>query len=145
MSKKRSVFVDGPIPAEKIASVITAHESKTGVGAHEIFLGQVRADEIQGKTVQAIEFTTYEEMAEQTLFELREATFEKFDITCLHIYHSMGRVEAGQLCFFVMSSSAHRLTAREATSYLVERIKSEVPIFGKEIFEDTSHAWKQNN
>jgi len=145
MSKsKKGVFVEGAISPERVAAVITAHETKTQVGAHEIFLGQVRADVLDGKTVAAIEFSAYEEMAERTLAELRESVFEKYQISCLHVLHSLGTIKAGELCFFVMSSSAHRETAREATSYLVERIKAEVPIFGKEIFEDESHTWKQN-
>jgi molybdopterin synthase catalytic subunit len=145
MNKKpKQVFIAGPIPAEKVASVISSHGTKTAIGAHEIFLGQVRADEIEGKMVSAIEFSAYEEMAEQTILELREAVFEKFDISCLHIYHSIGHVRVGELCFLVMSSSAHRQIARDANSYLVDRIKAEVPIFGKEIFEDDSHTWKVN-
>lgn len=147
MTKRKAtqVLVQGAIKPDKIAAVIANHQTKTAVGAHEIFLGQVRADEIEGKTIKAIEFSAYPEMAIQILAELRESVFEKFEITCLHMYHSQGKVTAGEVCFFVMTSSSHRLAAREATRYLVERIKADVPIFGKEIFEDDSHTWKHNN
>ena len=46
---KKSSFVKGAIAAEFIGNSIAKHQSKTSIGAHNIFLGQVRADEIDGK------------------------------------------------------------------------------------------------
>ncbi|MFM1875249.1 MAG: hypothetical protein RL266_986 [Bacteroidota bacterium] len=147
MTKERNpknVFIKGPISPEKIATSIAHHQVKTNIGGHDIFLGQVRADEIDGKTVSAIDYTAYEEMANQAFHEIREAAFEKFDLTCMHIYHSLGRVNAGEICLFVFTSSAHRKDCFEATRYLVEEIKTKVPVFGKEVFEDGTHTWKEN-
>ena len=134
----------GPILPEKIAESIAHHQVKTNIGAHDIFLGQVRADLVGGKKVVAIEFSAYEELEEQKIYEIREAAFSLFDITCLHIYHSIGKINTGELCFFVFTSSAHRKAAMEACNYLVERIKAEVPIFGKELFDDETSQWKVN-
>lgn len=143
--KPKSVFIEGPISPEKIATSIANHQVKTNIGAHDIFLGQVRADEIDGKTVTAIDYSAHVEMAEQVFHEIREATFEKFDLTCMHIYHSLGKVNTGELCLFVFTSSKHRKMAMDACRYLVEEIKAKVPVFGKEIFEDSSHQWKVNS
>ena len=140
----KKVFMQGGIPAAFIATSIAKHQSKTDIGAHNIFLGQVRADVIEGKTVKAIEYTAYEEMAKEKLHEIRESTFEQFDITCMHIHHSLGAVAAGEICLFVFVSSAHRDVCYRASRHIVEAIKREVPIFGKEIFEDESHQWKEN-
>ncbi|WP_299154082.1 molybdenum cofactor biosynthesis protein MoaE [uncultured Christiangramia sp.] len=142
--KPKKVFVEGAIPPEKIAKSIANHQSKTNIGAHSIFLGQIRADEVDAKIVQAIEYSAYEEMAKQVFHEIRESAFSKFDITCAHIYHSMGRVNAGEICLFVFTSSAHRKIAIEACNFFVEEIKAKAPIFGKELFEDDSHQWKVN-
>ena len=140
----KNVFIQGAISPEKIASSIAHHQVKTNIGAHDIFLGQVRADEIDGKTVSAIEYTAYEEMALKTFHDIRETTFDKFDLTCMHIYHSLGRVKAGEICLFVFTSSAHRKEAMDACRYLVEEIKAKAPVFGKEVFEDQTHSWKVN-
>ncbi len=142
--KPKKVFVAGPISPEKIATSIANHQSKTNIGAHSIFLGQVRADEINDKRVYAIDYSAYEEMAEKVFHTIREAAFAKFDLTCMHIYHSLGEVKAGEICLFVFTSSAHRQAATEACSYLVEEIKGKVPIYGKELFEDDTHQWKVN-
>lgn len=146
MSEKKikNVFVQGPITPEKIATSIAHHQVKTNIGGHDIFLGQVRADEIDGKIVKAIDYSAYEDMANQAMHEIREAAFEKFDLTCMHIYHSLGEVKAGEICLFVFTSSAHRKECLEATRFLVEEIKANAPIFGKEVFEDESHVWKEN-
>ncbi len=141
----KKVLQQGPITPEKIATSIAHHQVKTNIGAHDIFLGQVRADVIDEKTVQAIDYTAYEEMAEKTFHEIRESAFEKFDLTCMHIYHSLGVVKSGEICLFVFTSSAHRKEAMDACRYLVEEIKSRVPVFGKELFEDETHQWKVNN
>lgn len=142
--KVKKVFQQGPISPEKIGKAIAAHQTKTGIGAHSIFLGQVRADTVDEKTVAAIEYSAYEEMAEKEFHAIRESAFDKFDLTCAHIYHSLGTVRTGEICLFVFASSAHREAATEACSYIVEELKAKVPIFGKEIFEDQSHQWKVN-
>ena len=140
----KKVFREGPISPDFIANSIAKHQVKTGIGAHDIFLGQVRADEIDGQTVRAIEYTAYEEMAEKKFHEIRESAFEKFDLSCMHIYHSLGEVKAGEICLFVFVSSKHRKVCFEALEYLVENIKEHVPVFGKEVFESGEHVWKEN-
>jgi molybdopterin synthase catalytic subunit len=146
MSEKKikNVFVEGPITPEKIANSIAHHQVKTNIGAHDIFLGQVRADEIEGKTVAAIDYSAYDEMANKVFDEIRESAFEKYDLTCAHIYHSKGIVKAGELCLFVFTSSKHRAMAFDACRYITEEIKAKAPVFGKEIFEDETHQWKVN-
>jgi molybdopterin synthase catalytic subunit len=145
MASKKNVFIEGAISPSFIAESISKHSTKTDIGGHSIFLGQIRADKNDGREVTAIEYTAYREMAEEKLFEIREETFTKFDITCMHIYHSLGRVAKGEICLFVFTSSKHRKQAIDSCSYLVERIKKEVPIWGKEVFDDLNHSWKHNN
>jgi|TARA_B110000467_G_C17974547_1_gene291968 molybdopterin synthase catalytic subunit len=146
MEKKtpKSIFIEGPISPEKIANSIAHHQVKTNIGAHDIFLGQVRADEVDGKTVRAIDYSAHTEMAEKEVHIIRESAFEKYDLTCMHIYHSNGIVNAGELCLFVFVSSKHRNDAFDACRYIVEEIKKKAPIFGREIFEDDAHQWKVN-
>ena len=143
--KPKNVFKEGAITSEFIANSIAKHQTKTSIGAHNIFLGQVRADEFDGKVISAIEYTAYEEMANEKFHEIREATFDKFNLTCMHIYHSLGTIKAGEICLFVFVSSPRRKEVFKAIEYVVEEIKAKVPVFGKEIFEDQSHQWKVNS
>lgn len=142
--KIKKVFVQGAITPEFIGNSIAKHSTKTTIGAHDIFIGQVRADIINGQTVKAIEYTAYQEMAENEFHKIREEAFAKYELTCMHIYHSLGTIKAGEICLFVFVSSIHRSEAFNATREIVEKIKANVSVWGKEIFEDNTYQWKQN-
>lgn len=142
--KKHKVLIKGPVAPEFIANSIANHSKKTGIGAHSIFLGQVRADSIQDKTVVAIDYSCYEEMAENEFYKIREEAFSKYDLTCMHIFHSVGTIKAGEICLFVFVSSKRRKQVFQACEEIVEQIKTRVPIWGKELFEDSTYVWKEN-
>ena len=144
-SKKiKNIFTVGPIDPAFIADSIAKHATKTSIGGHSIFLGQVRADMIDGKQVEAIEYTSHEEMALQQMTVIREAIFAKYPLTCMHVYHSLGAIRTGEICLFVFTSSAHRKAAIDACNECVERIKAELPVWGKEIFQGEGYQWKVN-
>jgi len=140
----KSIFLQGAITPAFISESITKHTTKTTIGAHSIFLGQVRKDVIDGKTVALINYTTYQDMALEKMAEIREKIFSKYKISCLHIYHSLGSVAVGEICLFVFTSAPHRRAAMEACDEVVEKIKAELPVWGKEFFEDESYQWKEN-
>ena len=142
--KPKNIFVKNAISPAFIAESIHKHSEKTEIGAHNIFLGQIRADQMENKKVKAIEYSAYEEMALKQMHRIREEVFGKYPITCMHVHHSLGRVKAGEICLFVFTSSPHRKAAMEACEETVERIKKELPIWGREILEDESHQWKRN-
>ncbi len=142
--KPKNIFVQGPIAASFIADSIQKHSTKTAIGGHSIFLGQVRADKIDDKEVAFIEYTAYEEMALKKMQDIREVIFLKYDLTCMHVYHSLGKVAAGEISLFVFTSSVHRKAAIDACEEIVERVKAELPVWGKELFTDNSYVWKEN-
>ncbi len=142
--KLKNIFVQGAIQASFIADSIQKHSTKTSIGGHSIFLGQVRGDQIEGKKVRAINYTAYEQMALDKMHEIRESVFEKYLLTCMHVYHSLGTVAVGEICLFVFTSSAHRKAAMDACEETVERIKADLPVWGKEILEDETYQWKVN-
>lgn len=142
--KIKNIFTEGPIPVQKIAEDIQKHATQKDIGAHSIFLGQVRADVKESGTVVAIEYTAYTEMALEKMYEIRESLFAKYPLTCIHVYHSLGAVAAGEICLFVFVSSQHRKAAMDACGELVEAIKFQLPIWGKEILNNQAVAWKEN-
>ena len=142
--KIKNLFIQGAIASSFIADSIQKHSSQTAIGGHSIFLGQVRADTMEDKTVTAIEYTTYQEMALEKMHEIRERIFARYELTCMHVYHSLGNILVGEICLFVFTSSKHRKIAIEACNELVEAIKFELPVWGKEIYQDQSIVWKEN-
>ena len=144
MKKIKDIFIEGPINPIFVAESITKHTVKTTIGGHSIFLGQIREDMIDKKKVQAIHFTAYKEMALEKAHEIREEIIAKYGLTCAHIYHSLGKIKVGEICLFVFTSAPHRKEAINACDEMVDRIKKEIPLWGKEILEDESHIWKEN-
>jgi molybdopterin synthase catalytic subunit len=142
--KPAKIFIEGPVSATFIADAIAMHSSKMNIGAHSIFLGQVRNDMIKQQEVKAIEYTAYNEMAEEKCNEIKQDAFGKYSLVCMHIYHSIGLVKTGEINLFVFVSSMHRKDAIDACEEVVERIKKEVPVWGKEIFINDEYQWKKN-
>ena len=141
----KNIFKEGPISPEFIAHSIAKHQVKIEIGAHATFMGQVRADVIDGKAVSAIDYSAHEPMALEKVAEIREEAFKQFDLTCMHIYHSLGEVKSGEICLFVFVSSSRRKQVYDAIPFIVDQIKARAPIFGKEVFDDQTHQWKTNS
>jgi molybdopterin synthase catalytic subunit len=139
--KKHTVLMNGAITPLFIANSIEKHSSKTDIGAHAIFLGQVRKDVNKNTAVANIEYSAHNEMAEKIFEAIREQAFEKFDMVCMHIYHSIGKVKIGEISLFVFVSCKHRAQSFEALEWIVEEIKYKVPIWKKENYEDGNYSW----
>ena len=99
--KLKNIFTNGAISPQFIAESIQKHQSNTAIGGHSIFLGQIRADQIGDQQVIGINYTAYEEMALEKMYEIREAIFAKYPVICMHVHHSLGLVAAGEVCLFV--------------------------------------------
>jgi molybdopterin synthase catalytic subunit len=83
-------------------------------------------------------------MALEKMHIIREEIFSRYDLVCMHVYHSLGRVASGEISLFVFTSSAHRKAAIDACEEIVEKIKAELPVWGKELLEDETYEWKKN-
>lgn len=130
--KPKKVFSGGAIAPEKIATSIANHQSKTDITEHNIFLAQVPRT-VDGQEVNAIDFLANEESAAQTLHDIREEAFQRFNLSCLHMYHSLGPVNVGEIHFFVFTSSPDKQVASEACNYLVEEFNSKIEVARKTI------------
>jgi molybdopterin synthase catalytic subunit len=133
----------GAVSQKLISQLIEKAGSNTDSGGHSIFLGQVRADEINGKKVKAIEYSAYEELVNAEVEKIKTIILSKFnDVKSIDIIHSTGVVRAGEISLLVFISAGHRHQAVQASSKAVELIKENLPVWKKEIFEDDSHIWK---
>lgn len=137
-------FISGPITSGQIADRIASHQTEIHAGAYNIFLGQVRADRIEGKKVEGIDYTTKENMASAVFEQISEDAKMKFELFSIDILHSTGPVMTGEICLMVLVTCGHRKESFEACEYIVERLKKEVPIWGRELMADQTHSWKIN-
>lgn len=138
-----SHLVNGPVTQKLISEIIGKMGDKTDTGGHSLFLGQVRADAIDGKKVKAIEYSAYVEMVDAEAEKIKNQIYTEFDdVKAVEIIHSTGRVNAGEISLAVLVSAGHRRQAINGCSKIVDLIKERLPIWKKEIFEDDSHIWK---
>lgn len=138
-------FTEGKVPESLMQQVLFQKTESNQAGASCTFYGRVREDIVEEKKVKGIDYSCNEEMGLAVANKILSETKEKFNTDSLTILHSKGNVPAGDVCFFVHCSTKHRKESFMACEYLVERIKKEVPIWGKEYFEDNTHTWKKNN
>ncbi|WP_225321429.1 molybdenum cofactor biosynthesis protein MoaE [Rhizosphaericola mali] len=124
-------FHQGAISSHLIGEIIARKQQNSSIGGHDIFLGQIRTDKVEENVVAAIEYTTYKEMAAEALAQLSLDIKEKFQLIDVVILHSLGTVQKGEICLFVMASAGHRKEAIDGCKECVERIKKEIPIWGK--------------
>jgi len=135
-------LISGPISPEFMAHKISEHQSKHEIGAHAVFMGQVRADIDKDRTTKGIEYSAYEEMIVKAISGIKDDLFSRFDdLQCLHIWHSTGMVEVGELSLFVLVSSGHRKQSFAALEDCIDQIKQKLPVWKKEIFTDGTYKW----
>lgn len=138
-------LINGPITAAIISERISFVGENRECGAHSIFLGQVRPDIVDGKKVEAIEYSAYAKMVEEETGSIKGQIYSGYgDIHSVEILHSVGIVKAGEISLFVMVSGGHRDQATTGCRQAVELIKDRLPVWKKELFEDDTYRWKEN-
>jgi molybdopterin synthase catalytic subunit len=139
------ILINGPVTTSIISEAVEQVGKLKDAGGHSIFLGQVRADNIAGKQVVAIEYSAYESMVKAEAEKINKEILYSFNnVRSIEIIHSAGIVKAGEISLFVIVSAGHRQHAIEACHQTVEMIKERFPVWKREIFEDNSTNWKEN-
>ncbi|HJH31508.1 MAG TPA: molybdopterin synthase [Methanosarcinaceae archaeon] len=104
-------------------------------GAIGTFTGIVR-EYTDGLQTQVLEFEKYEEMADASIDLICTELKQKDGIMDVVIHHKTGRVEPGEDIVYIVVASSHRTQLFPVLSEAIERVKSEVPIWKKEITVD---------
>ncbi|MBW6470490.1 MAG: molybdopterin synthase [Methanosarcinaceae archaeon] len=104
-------------------------------GAIGTFTGIVR-EYTEGVQTQVLEFESHEKMAEESIERICTELKQKDGIMDVVIHHKTGRVEPGEDIVYIVVASSHRVQLFPVLSEAIERVKSEVPIWKKEITVD---------
>lgn len=108
-------------------------------GAVSIFIGNVRNLGRSGN-VSEIYYESYSKMAEQKMREIENEAQTKWEIKKLVVFHRIGNIKVGETSIMIGVSSEHRQEAFEACKYVINNMKTRVPIWKKEISEE-SQKW----
>ncbi len=83
----------------------------------------------------ALDYQTYDPMAEQELRALARQIAEEHALSSLVALHSRGRVATGEVSFVLMVESPHRAEAIAAMSVFIDRLKQDVPIWKRPVWK----------
>ena len=108
-----------------------------GVGAISSFTGIVRAEH----DIKALAIEHHPIMSAAALNDLADRCETKYDLRGIIIIHRYGVLDVGQPIVLVAASSPHRKDAMQATAYAMDRLKTDVPFWKKEIRQDGSEHW----
>ena len=112
---------------------LIAHVERPEAGAVVTFAGNVR-DHSRGRRVEYLEYDAYVPMAERKLREIAAEAERRWDCR-VAVRHRTGRLEIGEPSVLIAVSAAHRATAFDACRYVIDTLKTTVPIWKKEVWE----------
>ena len=102
-----------------------------------MFLGVVR-DHADGRSVEAIDYTCYEGMAEQELESVVQHCMERHPVKHVHLIHRIGRLVVGEASLGIVVASSHRREAFDCASEIIDELKKSVPIWKREFGPDST-------
>src|SRR5258708_5729003 len=111
---------------------LIAAVSHPSVGGIVVFEGVVR-DNARGKDVRYLEYDVYEEMAEQQIHTIITEAQQRWGVERVVVAHRFGRLEIGEASVIIVVASPHRGEAFEACRYIIDTLKTTVPIWKKEV------------
>jgi len=114
-------------------------------GATNIFVGRVRNHNL-GKAVNAVSYTSHDNLANKIMKQICEEAIQKFDdrIKCF-IQHYKGRLEIGGISVVIAVGSPHRDASFKACRYIIEELKTRVPVWKQEHYVDGDSDWLEGN
>ena len=110
-------------------------DGRTDVGAVVSFTGLCRDE---GGRLSALELEHYPGMAEGEIRRIANTAVERWPLTGLTVIHRHGKLEPGAQIVLVIAASAHRQSAFEAASFIMDFLKTQAPFWKKEHRKDGS-------
>lgn len=109
-------------------------------GAFVSFVGWVR-DHNDGRKVLALEYESYEVMANQEGERIVKQVCAEFNVLHAICAHRVGQLALGEVAVWVGVSAAHRAEAFRACQAIIDHVKHTVPIWKKEHYANGDAEW----
>jgi len=110
-------------------------------GAVVFFVGKVR--DLEDDKLQYLEIESFEELAKSQIKEICKNAADRWDLEYILVKHRFGRLKLNDNIVLVVTSSKHRKNAYDASVYIMEYLKSNVPFWKKEVANKTQN-WVEN-
>lgn len=109
-------------------------------GAVVTFEGNVR-DNNHGQSVTLLEYEAYKELAATEGQKIINEAKNKFGIVQANCIHRVGVLKVGDCAVWIAVMASHRDQAFKACRYVIDEIKTRLPIWKKETYTDGASQW----
>jgi len=119
---------------------IQEYLSSPKAGALNCFEGRVR-DHHLGRKVVALEYEAQEELCQSEADKIIEEAKERYGVINAVCIHRVGRLHVGEMVVWVGVIASRRDEAFRACRYIIDELKTRLPIWKKEFYEDGDSGW----
>ena len=121
-------------------------ESKGERGALLLFCGQVRKSAIdpkigKEKEVLHLEYESHLPLAQKHMRKIAEECSQEMQLHFCACIHRIGILVPEENAVAVLSAGRHREEVYAANRQIIERIKSDLPLWKKEVYKDGTYKW----
>lgn len=110
-------------------------------GAVTTFVGRVRnTDPDANDAVVALEYSAHPD-APAALYRIAEQAAAGTD-AIVAVSHRVGRLDVGEAAVIIAVASGHRAAAFEVCRTVIETIKTDLPVWKRQVEADGTTAWK---
>lgn len=119
----------GPVPVVTI-------DAQAACGAECIFIGRTRREtHPEHGDLERLEYEMYEPMVSRLLSEMAHNAATRWNCGAVRIVHAKGPVGLGEASVVIQVLTPHRADAFEACHHLIDRLKQELPVWKREIWQ----------
>jgi len=127
---------DRSIEPDKLREALT----DDAAGGYVAFEGWIR-NENEGQEVLRLEYEVYRPLAIKEGNKVIEEARAKFPIQHADCVHREGLLEIGECAVWVGVTSAHRDEAFAACRFIIDEVKTRLPIWKKEFYVNGDSGW----
>ena len=113
---------------------------RTDVGGIGCFVGVVRGT-AGGQPILSMTLEHYPGMTERALIAIAAEAEARWELQGCTVIHRHGRLLPGEPVVLVLTASAHRQAALDATAFLIDWLKTKAPFWKQEEFADGVAHW----
>lgn len=143
LSYQASVHKKGEFSVLDLIKNTMESDNYSKAGAIAQFIGVVRGETVNGDKVQKLKLEAYEEKANEVLISICKELSRRKGIVNVQIHHLLGEFQVGDDLVYVSVAGSHRTDVFPVLFEAVERYKSEVPVFKKELITNLDGIQKE--
>lgn len=115
-------------------------EGNTRIGGVGSFIGVVR--DTAGLRTLTLEH--YPRMTEQAIARIVAQAEQRWELLGCTVIHRVGALHPGDNIVLVLAAAPHRHAALQATTFLIDWLKTKAPFWKKEILTDGTERWVES-